>query len=147
MKTTLIRLLASFTLIATALPAMAHEKIAAGPNGGRLLTAVEPHAEFLVTSDRKVQITFIGEDGRPIPPTTQVVTVTAGDRSAPTKLSFTVSAHTLISDKPLPDATSIPTVVQIKTSPEAKTVVEKFNVNLALCPECKLQEYACTCTH
>jgi len=37
--------------------------------------------------------------------------------------------------------------VQIKLTPEAKTVVEKFNLNLSECPGCKLKEYACTCEH
>ena len=29
-----------------------HDTVEAGPNGGRILTSVEPHAEFLVTEDR-----------------------------------------------------------------------------------------------
>jgi hypothetical protein len=39
-----------------------HDKKEAGPNGGRLLTALDPHAEFFVTADRKVQITFLDEE-------------------------------------------------------------------------------------
>ena len=31
-----------------------HEKKIAGPNGGRIITSVEPHVEFLVTKDSKV---------------------------------------------------------------------------------------------
>jgi hypothetical protein len=38
-------------------------------------------------------------------------------------------------------------VVQIKVTPDAKTVTEKFNLNLEKCPTCKYQEYACTCEH
>src|SRR6056297_132527 len=34
----------------------AHGDIEAGPNGGRILDDVEPHLEFLVTEDRKVEI-------------------------------------------------------------------------------------------
>ena len=43
-----------------------------GPNGGRLITSVEPHAEFLVTKDRKVQITFVGHDDKVVPASAQV---------------------------------------------------------------------------
>lgn len=148
------KILTAITTLLLALPALAadghghsHAKKEAGPNGGKILTAIEPHAEFFVTSDRKVQITFLGENGKAIAPAEQVVTVTAGERSAPTKLTFAKSGNVLISDKPLPEGTAFPAVVQVKVAPDAKTVVEKFNLNLAKCPECSLPEYACTCSH
>jgi len=144
MKTPILILITTLAF-ATALPA--GEKHAAGPNGGKILTAVEPHAEFFVTADRKVQITFLGEDDKAIALAAQTVTVTAGERSAPTKLTFTKSGDTLLSDQALPAGNVFPAVVQIKLTPEAKTVVEKFNLNLSECPGCKLKEYACTCEH
>ncbi len=122
------------------------QKITA-PNGGRIITAVEPHAEFLVTADRKVQITFIDDDGKAVAPAEQVVTVTAGDRSAPTKLTFTKVGNMLVSSAALPAGNDFPTVVQIKATPDAKTVTEKFNLNLSKCPTCSNAEYACTCEH
>jgi hypothetical protein len=144
-----------FTCLALALTAIpagahgegAHAKKTAGPNGGRVLTACEPHAEFFVTADRKVQITFLTDGGKVIAPSAQVVTVTAGSRTAPTKLAFTRSGDALVSDTALPAGNNFPAVVQIKSSPEAKAVTEKFNVNLATCGECSLAEYACTCAH
>ncbi|MET0261503.1 MAG: hypothetical protein ABW223_01305 [Rariglobus sp.] len=149
---TLHRLLVATVLALTALGstatvAHAHEAVAAGPNKGRLLTVVEPHAEFLVTADRKVQITFVGEDGKPVPPGDQVVTVTAGDRSAPTKLTFAKTGDVLLSDAPLPAGNNFPAVVQFKITPDAKPVYARFNINLAICGECKNPEYACTCAH
>lgn len=123
----------------------AHEKKITAPNGGRIITAVEPHAEFLVTADRKVQITFVDDDGKPVAPAEQVVTVTAGERSSPTKLTFTKSGNTLVSSGALPSGNDFPTVVQIKATPDAKTVTEKFNLNLSKCPTCSFAEYACTC--
>lgn len=151
MKTKILTTLATLLL---ALPAFAadghghsHAKKEAGPNGGRILTAIEPHAEFFVTADRKVQITFLGDNGKAIAPSGQVVTVTAGERSAPTKLTFVSSGNVLISENPLPAGNLLPAVVQIKATPEAKAVVEKFNLNLAKCSECGLAEYACTCSH
>lgn len=124
-----------------------HEKKEAGPNGGRLLKAIDPHAEFFVTADRKVQITFLDENDKPVAPGGQIVTVTAGDRTAPTQLTFTKSGNVLVSDVALPAGNDFPTVVQIKLSPDAKTVTEKFNLNMSTCPECKHGEYACICDH
>lgn len=119
----------------------------AGPNGGRLLTGPQPNAEFLVTADRKVKITFVGADGKTVAPADQVVTVTTGERSAPVKLTFVKIGDALISEQTLPDGDDLPAVVQIKTPPGPKTTVEKFHINLAVCPGCKLAEYACTCDH
>ena len=119
----------------------------AGPTGGKLITEVEPHAEFFVNKENKVEIRFVDDDMKVVAPGEQVVTVTLGKRTAPTKLSFTLDGDKLISDQAIPEGNNHPTVVQIKTSPEAKSVTEKFTLNLALCPECKFKEYACTCDH
>lgn len=119
----------------------------AGPTGGRLIHEVEPHAEFFVNKDRKVEIRFVDDDNKVVAPGKQAVTVTLGDRSAPTKLAFTNDGKVLTSDKAIPEGNDIPTVVQIKPSPEAKTVTEKFNLNLSQCPTCKYKEYACSCDH
>jgi len=122
-----------------------HAKKEAGPNGGRLLVALEPHAEFLVTADRKVQITFLDRNDKPVAPAEQVVMVTAGQRSSPTKLAFVRSGDVLVSNVALPAGNDFPTVVQIKLTPTAKWVTEKFNLNLSKCPDCANAEYACTC--
>jgi hypothetical protein len=119
----------------------------AGPNGGRIMTAFKPHAEFFVTADRKVKITFLDEKNRTVTPGAQVVTVTSGDRAAPVRLAFTRDGDALVSTAALPAGKDLPTVVQIKADAAAKTVTEKFNVDLAKCPECKLGEYACICAH
>jgi len=79
-----------------------HEKRDAGPNGGRIIATVHPRAEFFVTADRKVQITFLDAAGQAIAPAEQVVTVTTGDRSAPTKLTFAKTGNTLLSTAALP---------------------------------------------
>lgn len=144
MKKHLFTTVAAFLL--TAFAAIADEK-KAGPNGGRLLTNVQPNAEFLVLKDRKVKITFLGSDGKVVKPAEQVVTVVTGERSAPVKLSFEKSGDSLISNAAIPDGGAVPTVVQIKVTPEASAVVSKFNVNTAHCPGCNLEEYACTCDH
>ena len=127
--------------------AVAHEKKNPGPNGGRLLTSVSPHVEFLVTADRKVQLTFVDEAGDPIAPAGQTATIISGSRSAPTTLTFSRQGDVLVSNAPLPEGRVVPTIVQLKPAPGAADVVERFNVNLATCSECKHAEYACICGH
>lgn len=124
-----------------------HEKKVAGPNGGRIIATVTPRAEFFVTADRKIQITFLDQAGKAIAPADQIVTVTTGDRSAPKTLTFAKSGNTLLSTAALPAGNDLPTVVQIKAGATGKTITAKFNVDLSKCGECKLAEYACTCAH
>lgn len=141
-------LFAAAALLTAILPVSAHDKDAkVGPTGGKLLTESEPHAEFLVNKEKKVEIRFIGEDGKVVAPGTQVVTATLGERSKPTKLTFTKDGDKLISDKPVPEGNDYPTVVQIKADAKAKAVNAKFNLNLSQCPTCDHPEYACTCAH
>ena len=137
----------AFGLFVTTAQAHDDKKKVAGPNGGRILTKVEPRAEFFVTPDRKIQITFLDQAGKVVAPAGQVVTVTAGERMSPTTLTFTKSGNKLISNATLPKGDELPAVVQIKSSPSAKAVTEKFNVDLSKCGECKLAEYACICAH
>lgn len=146
--TTLIAILGIAVLPA----AMAEEKHdhahkEAGPNGGRIVTAMEPHFEFLVMPDRTLKITFLGEDGKPVAMKEQSITAIGGDRANPTKFAFARNGESLVSDKPLPEGTMIPIVIQVKLSPDAKTVTVKFTVNLANCTTCQHQEYACICGH
>ncbi len=147
MKSIVLRILALTLLVLTGSVASAHEKISAGPNRGRLLTAVTPKAEFFVTPERKVQITFVGADGKAIAPAGQVVVVTTGQRSAPTRLTFSQAGNVLLSDTVLPEGNGFPTVVQIKATPEAKAAVARFNLNTVVCGGCKNAEYACVCGH
>lgn len=142
------------TALAIAVPALAadkhehkHEKGEAGPNGGRVITAVEPHLEFLVTKDRKVEITVLNDDLKPSKLSGQVIAVTAGDRSKPTKLEFKEEGGKLVSSNTLPEGNDYPVSVSIKADAKAKAVYEKFNLNLEKCPTCKYQEYACVCEH
>jgi hypothetical protein len=143
MKTNIV----SIALIIASLTfANAAEKLKA-PNGGRLIEGVAPQAEFLITAEKKIEVRFLDATGKVIAPAAQVVTVTMGERSAPTKLAFTKDGEKLVSDKTIPEGQDLPVVVQIKVTPDAKSVTEKFNLNLAKCPACENAEYACTCNH
>ena len=146
----LIALLCTVSLSVAAVAGPDHDhgpKIKAGPNGGRILTKVEPHAEFLVTPERKVKITFLDGANQPVAPKGQVVSVTTGDRMSPTKLTFVAAGDALVSEQALPEGNAWPAVVQIRASAESKPMVEKFTINLAICSGCKRAEYACTCGH
>ena len=134
-------------LLAAAPLARADKKNLAAPNGGRIVTSADPRAELLVLPDRKVQITFIDQAGKPIPAAGQVVVVTTGDRMNPTQLAFTPSAGVLVSNGPVPAGNNLPTVVQLTPTPGAKALVERFSLNFTTCPECTHAEYACTCDH
>lgn len=152
--TTLVTLL---TLALTAVCATAAEKkkhdhdhdhaAKAGPTGGRLITKVEPHAEFFVTRDNKIEIRFVDDDNKVLAPAGQTVSVIMGDRSKPTKLAFAKQGDKLVSDQTIPAGDLLPTVVQIKAGADGKTVTERFNLNLADCPTCDYREYACICDH
>jgi hypothetical protein len=141
-----LRLLAAVSAAAFVGSAHAAEKKVAGPNGGRIIAA-EPRAEFFVTPDRKVQITFLDAAGKAIAPAEQTVTVTSGERSAPKTLTFAKTGNTLLSTAALPPGDDLPTVVQIKATSASKAVIDRFNLDLAKCGECKLAEYACICGH
>jgi hypothetical protein len=152
MKSLLNTLLLSLALTFTATAEDKHDHdhdhaAQAGPTGGKLITEVEPHVEFFVNAEKKVEIRFISDDMKVVAPAEQVITVILGDRTAPTTLTFTKDGDKLISDKAVPEGNDLPTVVQIKTTPDAKAVNEKFNLNLAQCPTCSNKEYACTCAH
>jgi len=118
-----------------------------GPNNGKMIMEVEPHAEFFVTKDKKVQITFVDDDGKKVAATDQKVTIICGERSKPTKLKMEKKDGMLVSSNTLPEGNDFPTVVTIKMKPDAKSVRAKFNLNLADCPTCDFQEYACVCDH
>ena len=124
-----------------------HGEKMAGPNGGRILTEVEPHLEFFVTKDRKVKISAVDDHGKAIPLAKQSVDVIAGDRKNPIRMKFKKDGNSLVSDKAFPEGNDFPVIVSIKVSEDAKKVREKFNLNLRDCPTCDYLEYACTCDH
>jgi hypothetical protein len=117
------------------------------PNKGRIIESVEPNAEFVVTKDKKIEIRFLDATGKVIAPATQTASVVMGDRSAPTKLAFTKDGDKLVSDKVVAEGESLPVVLTIKVTPDAKAVTEKFNLALGNCLPCGNAEYACTCDH
>ena len=118
-----------------------------GPNKGKILHEVDPHAELFVTKDRKLQITFLDHKGKAVAPKEQTISVICGKRTAPPRMSFAKKGSSFVSDKALPEGKNIPTVLQIKMKPDTKTTMNRFNLNLEDCPSCDVLEYACKCDH
>lgn len=119
-----------------------------GPNKGRVLTQVEPHAELFVTAERKVRITFVDDAGKPVAaPAGVTVSVVTGERASPTTLSFAADGDTLLSTTALPEGGNLPAVVRIKPGADAKPTTIRLQLNLARCDECDRAEYACACAH
>lgn len=149
MKTNIRQLLAILAIAASLTShAFAHAKTPkAGPNGGRVIQTVEPHLEFLVTKDRKVEITPLTEDLKPGKLSGQIISITAGERTNPTKLELEEKDGKLVSVNALPEGGNVPVSVSIKAGAGSKAVYEKFHLNLATCPGCTYPEYACICDH
>jgi len=118
-----------------------------GPSGGRIVEGDGFKLEFFVTDDRKVQISFLNDQGDVVSPQNQNVSFVGGDRSNPTRLQFDKSGKVLLSQSTLPDLKNMPAILNVKVSQGAKAVRERFNINMSTCPECSLHEYACICGH
>lgn len=123
------------------------EKSNPGPNGGRVITEVEPHLEFLLNDDHSIQIVALTADYQAAPIGSQVVTVTGGERTAPADLSFTKKGDALVSDGTFPEGKDLPVIVSIQANADAEPVFARFTLNLSDCPTCEHKEYACICAH
>ena len=119
----------------------------ATPKGGRLLEKTEPRAEFVVEKDRSVTINFYREDMKPVPATTQNVTVIADAKEGKAKLEFEKNGDSLVSKTKLPEGNGYNVVVQFKQTASAKPQNFRLKLDLAICGECKRAEYACICGH
>ena len=129
----------------SAVSLVAAEKIVGGPKGGRLLEVDGQKAEFFVTKDRKVEITFYDAALKPVAPGEQVVAVTAEPTAGRAKVDLEKTATGYISKAALPEGDPYRVVVQMKAKPDAKPQNFRVDFNLATCGECKRAEYACTC--
>lgn len=106
-----------------------------GPNGGQLIESKSGFTiEVVVDKDRMARILFLDETKKTIVLTDQSISGIAGERSAPTKLTFAkgvgAAANALIADKALPAAAHVPMILTIKTSADAKAVTERFELHL-----------------
>ncbi len=142
MKTALICTLA-FTLCLTA---SAHERITIGPNGGRLLmidSTTTPNVEFTL-NDNKAHIELLDAKRKSIPLTDQSLTVIAGSRSNPTRLTAEKIDNKFVAG-PLPDGDDYFIVFRLKESKKASALTFRLHYYTISCGECDRIEWLCLC--
>ncbi len=115
------------------------------PNGGRLVTAIDPHAEIFVAEDGIIKVTFLNDHGDVVSPDTQLVNLVGGSRTDPIVLNFKKEGDSLVSESKIPLDKNIPVVVQIQQSPNTEIHRERFQLNMSSCGSCEYKEYACSC--
>jgi hypothetical protein len=136
----------TFTVAALCAAVSLHaEKIIAGPKGGRLLESEPLKAEFFVTPERKVEITFYDAALKPTDPGAQTITITAEPSSGKAKLELEKTPAGFISKTPLPAGDPYRVVVQARASADVKPRNFRIDLNLEMCGGCQKKEYACTC--
>ncbi len=111
------------------------EHVTKGPNGGHVINSKSGFSfEVTVDKDRKARIVFLDKKNKAIALAEQSITGIAGERSAPTKLTFgkgiNNDANVLISDVALPTGSHVAMILTIKTAPDAKAVTERFELHL-----------------
>ncbi len=111
-----------------------HEKhVTQGPNGGHVVTSKSGFAfEITVDKERKARIVFLDKSLKAVALAGQSVSGIAGERSAPTRLSFAKGkdGEVLVSDQALPAGAHVPMILMIKTSADAQPVTERFELHL-----------------
>jgi len=139
----ILHILTAFALVAA--PALAAEKVEAGPRKGRILKLEGSNAEFFVEPDRTISIAFYDATKKQLPPSDQVLTATAEAPSGKKKLSFDKKGDLLVSTEPLPEGEHYNVVVQVKENADAKPKNFRIKLDLSICKGCSNPEYACTC--
>ena len=141
MKTKLITLL----LLTASLHA--HERITLGPKGGRLIaidSITTPNAEFNVTTDNRFQIGFLDKDRKPLPVGERKLTVTAGDRSDPKKLTTEIKDDVFLTEA-APAGKDYYVIMHLRESGATKGKTFRLHYNQAMCGECNKAEWLCEC--
>lgn len=149
MKTLIHPLTAFLAITATtfAEDGHSHDKAIPGPKGGRVVEVEGGHAEFFVQPDKKVSITFYGEDMRVIAPAGQSITVIAEAPAGKSKLAFEKTGDAFVSTTTLPEGDGYRVVLQIKATADAKPQNFRMDYHTEICGGCNRAEYACTCAH
>ncbi|MFM2297828.1 MAG: hypothetical protein RL117_1535 [Verrucomicrobiota bacterium] len=109
------------------------ENVTKGPNGGHVIHSKAGFSfEVTVDKERKAHVVFIDSSNKPIAAREATITGIAGERSAPTKLTFAKGSdmNVLVSDVALPAGDHVPMILMIKPTPTAKASVERFELHL-----------------
>lgn len=117
-------------------PEAAHAGHADDDHDHALIVRSQAGFTLSVTVDeaRKARVCFLDAAGKPSALTTQSISGIAGERSSPTKLTFSrgtgTDANVLIADQALPATAHVSVILSIRTTPEAKAVTERFMLHL-----------------
>jgi hypothetical protein len=108
----------------------AHERITIGPGGGRVIyldSTTIPNVEFAVNRENRAQVTLLDKARKPITPTEQDLTVTAGPRASAKKLTVQKKGNSFVSKEPVPEGAPYTVIIQIKERPDAKSLTARVN--------------------
>jgi len=127
MKTSIL----TITLLLAGL-GLTHEAVTIGPNGGRVLyvdSSATPNVEVIVNKEGHAEISLLDKDRKPITLTGQSLSVTAGPRAEAKKLPAEKQGTKFITDK-VPDGAPYTMVLQLKETPDAKSITLRLNFDL-----------------
>ena len=139
MKTKLILL---FTLLSSL--AFAHQGFELGPNGGRILQFSKDETlrgEVTVKGDQ-FHIALLDKDLKPVAMTTQSLTATSGERSAPVKLVISKDEKGFLIPLVKPGQWLI---LQFKETSSSKAITARLEYNTTTCEACANPEWLCKC--
>ena len=122
-----------------------HDKVIPGPKGGKIVEVEGGHAEFFVQSDKKISVTFYGEDMKPLAPAEQTIVAIAEAPAGKSKLEFDKTGDAFISKTALPDGEGYRIVLQVRSTADAKPQNLRIDYHAEVCGKCKRAEYACIC--
>jgi hypothetical protein len=123
----------------------ADKKHLGGPKGGRFLEKTEPKAEFFLEKDHTVTILFYNAALKPVPVSSQAVTVVADAKEGKKTIEFEKKGDVLVSKSKLPEGDGYNLVVQFKENADARQQNFRFKLETHECGGCQRAEYACTC--
>lgn len=122
-----------------------HDKVIPGPKGGKIVEVDGGHAEFFVQPDKKVSVTFYGEDMKPLAPAEQTIVAIAEAPSGKAKLEFDKTGDAFLSKTTLPDGEGYRIVLQVRSTADAKPQNLRIDYHAEVCGKCNRAEYACIC--
>ena len=114
--------------------------VVVGPNGGRMLVAFKPHAEFILTADNKIKLTFLDADNKPVASGAKSVRIVVDNNLVET----TAEGVSLVSGV-IDLSNPVTVVVSIKDQAGKKFNSKRFELSKEFCDKCNHPEYACTC--
>lgn len=108
-----------------------HSHAIPGPNGGKLITTVDPHLEFWIQpDDGHARITFVNDDIEPIEAPSIPLSLAMGDRDNPTMIVFEQKGSVLVSKEPLSLEGNPPIILELCSTDGEKAQYERFHLNM-----------------